>query len=100
MRRAYDLLAEGFGPGTNGPLIIAVEGDAVSDQQQFEGFVQAVQGTENVNIVVPTPINDQLGAARSCTPTVRRRTRRRPTGEDICATTWSRHRVSTPTSAV
>ncbi|HWM20274.1 MAG TPA: MMPL family transporter, partial [Ilumatobacteraceae bacterium] len=60
VRRAYDLLAEGFGPGTNGPLIIAVEGEAVTDQPQLEGFVQAVQGTENVNIVVPTPINDQL----------------------------------------
>ena len=27
VRRAYDLLAEGFGPGTNGPLFITVEGD-------------------------------------------------------------------------
>jgi putative drug exporter of the RND superfamily len=60
VRKAYDLLAEGFGPGTNGPLIIAVEGETVTDEQQFQGFVQAVQETENVNIVVPTPINDQL----------------------------------------
>jgi len=27
-RRAYDLLAQGFGPGFNGPLIVVVEGDA------------------------------------------------------------------------
>jgi RND superfamily putative drug exporter len=27
-RRAYDLLAEGFGPGFNGPLVVVVEGDA------------------------------------------------------------------------
>jgi putative drug exporter of the RND superfamily len=27
-RRAYDLLAKGFGPGFNGPLILVVEGDA------------------------------------------------------------------------
>ena len=31
VRRAYDLLAEGFGPGTNGPLFITVEGDAAND---------------------------------------------------------------------
>jgi RND superfamily putative drug exporter len=60
VRRAYDLLAEGFGPGTNGPLFIAVEGDAASDPQQLQGFAQAIQGTENVNFVVPTPINDEL----------------------------------------
>ena len=24
-RRAYDLIAEGFGPGANGPLVIAVD---------------------------------------------------------------------------
>ncbi len=60
VRRAYDLLAEGFGPGTNGPLIIAVEGDAVADQAQLQGFVQTIQDTDNVNIVIPTPINDQL----------------------------------------
>ena len=60
VRRAYDLLAEGFGPGTNGPLFIAVEGDAASDPQQLDAFAQAIQGTENVNFVVPTPINDEL----------------------------------------
>jgi RND superfamily putative drug exporter len=60
VRDAYDLLAEGFGPGTNGPLIITVEGDAVTDQQQLQGFVQTIQETENVNIVVSAPINDQL----------------------------------------
>ncbi|MEI5528397.1 hypothetical protein WB388_48490, partial [Streptomyces brasiliscabiei] len=26
-RHAYDLLAEGFGPGFNGPLIVLVKGD-------------------------------------------------------------------------
>ncbi|ROS23779.1 MMPL family transporter [Cellulomonas sp. PhB150] len=27
-RQAYDLVAQGFGPGHNGPLVVAVEGDA------------------------------------------------------------------------
>jgi putative drug exporter of the RND superfamily len=30
-RRAYDLLADGFGPGTNGPLLLSVELDAPVD---------------------------------------------------------------------
>ena len=30
VRRAYDLLAEGFGPGSNGPFVITVEGDAAT----------------------------------------------------------------------
>ena len=32
VRRAYDLLAEGFGPGYNGRLIVTVEGDAATDE--------------------------------------------------------------------
>jgi RND superfamily putative drug exporter len=30
-RRAYDLLAEGFGPGVNGPLIVLAEGGEYGD---------------------------------------------------------------------
>ncbi|MEU8291246.1 MMPL family transporter [Streptomyces sp. NRRL F-5527] len=29
-RKAYDLLADGFGPGFNGPLVVVTEGDATS----------------------------------------------------------------------
>ena len=55
MRRAYDLLAEGFGPGSNGPLIVVVEGDAAQDPQLFGSFVEELQGTENVARVVAAP---------------------------------------------
>ena len=55
VRRAYDLLAEGFGPGSNGPLIVIVEGDAAQDPELFGGFVEELQGTENVARVVAAP---------------------------------------------
>jgi RND superfamily putative drug exporter len=37
-RRAYDLLAEGFGPGFNGPIpiVVAVHGDAQAPQRIYE----------------------------------------------------------------
>ena len=60
VRRAYDLLAEGFGPGTNGPLFITVEGEAAGDEATLGQFVAAVGDTENVDAAFPTPINDDL----------------------------------------
>jgi RND superfamily putative drug exporter len=60
VRRAYDLLAEGFGPGTNGPMFITVEGEAASDQAALGAFVDELNNTENVATAFPTPINDTL----------------------------------------
>ena len=60
VRRAYDLLAEGFGEGTNGPLFITVEGEAANDEAALGAFVGAVQQTENVATAFPTPIGDGL----------------------------------------
>ena len=62
VRRAYDLLAEGFGPGTNGPLFITVEGDAANDPAQLQAFVATVAGTENVAAAFPAgpPLADGL----------------------------------------
>ncbi|HWQ23857.1 MAG TPA: MMPL family transporter [Gaiellaceae bacterium] len=44
-RRAYDLLAEGFGPGFNGPIpiVVDVRGDAAAPQRIYEG-VRALPG--------------------------------------------------------
>jgi RND superfamily putative drug exporter len=51
-RQAYDLLARGFGPGFNGPLVVVVRGDA--------GPVQsAISGTPGVAAALPpTPAVD------------------------------------------
>jgi RND superfamily putative drug exporter len=55
-RRAYDLLAEGFGPGFNGPIpiVIDVNGDAGTPQRVYDG----VQGLEGVASVAEPQFND------------------------------------------
>jgi putative drug exporter of the RND superfamily len=61
VRRAYDLLAEGFGPGTNGPLFITVEGESASDPDALGAFVATIAGTENVATAFPADLdNDSL----------------------------------------
>lgn len=47
-RRAYDLLAEGFGPGFNGPIVVVAEGSAAA-----EGLPAALAGTPGVASVTP-----------------------------------------------
>jgi RND superfamily putative drug exporter len=49
-RRAYDLLAEGFGSGFNGPIpiVVDVNGDQQAPRRIFEG-VQGVQGVASVD---------------------------------------------------
>jgi RND superfamily putative drug exporter len=49
-RRAYDLLAEGFGPGFNGPIpiVVDVNGDAQAPQRIYDR-VQGLQGVASVN---------------------------------------------------
>jgi RND superfamily putative drug exporter len=56
-RRAYDLLAEGFGPGFNGPIpiVIDVNGDPDAPQRVFEG----VEGLEGVASAGEPQFNDQ-----------------------------------------
>ena len=56
VRRAYDLIAEGFGPGTNGPLYITVEGAAASDPAELDEFVATLEATEDVAFSVANPI--------------------------------------------
>jgi uncharacterized membrane protein YdfJ with MMPL/SSD domain len=55
-RRAYDLLAEGFGPGFNGPIpiVVDVNDDPDAPQRIYEG----VQGTQGVASVDEPLFND------------------------------------------
>ena len=48
-RKAYDLLADGFGPGFNGPLVVLTEGDA----RAAEAARQALAGTPGMAAVTP-----------------------------------------------
>ncbi len=63
-RRAYDLLAEGFGPGFNGPIpiVIDVNGDEQAPQRVFEG-VQALGEQGDVASVGEPQFNDSKSVA-------------------------------------
>jgi putative drug exporter of the RND superfamily len=56
-RRAYDLLAEGFGPGFNGPIpiVVDVNGDADAPQRVFDG----VRNLEGVASAGEPQFNDE-----------------------------------------
>ncbi len=60
-RRAYDLLAEGFGPGFNGPIPIVV--DMQGDQQAPQRIYQDVQGLNGVASVREPQLNDEKTVA-------------------------------------
>ena len=44
-RRAYDLLAEGFGPGFNGPIIVTVAGPDAQDPAALASFTDTLRDT-------------------------------------------------------
>ncbi len=60
-RRAYDLLAEGFGPGFNGPIPIVV--DMKGDQEAPRRIYQGVQGQNDVASVREPQLNDDKTVA-------------------------------------
>jgi RND superfamily putative drug exporter len=51
-RRAYDLVADGFGPGFNGPLILAAEYPKGTDVAALDTLVSRLQHTPDVAAVV------------------------------------------------
>ncbi|ARX80735.1 membrane protein [Streptomyces alboflavus] len=60
-RRAYDLVAEGFGPGTNGPLVIAA--DPAGDPEVVDRLVATVTADPGIASVAPTRIDRATGVA-------------------------------------
>ena len=57
-RRAYDLLAEGFGPGFNGPLIVTAEIGEASDGAALQSLLGAFGSTPGVaSVSAPFPSN-------------------------------------------
>ncbi|MDO8735730.1 MAG: MMPL family transporter [Thermoleophilia bacterium] len=62
-RRAYDLQAEGFGPGSNGPLILASQIAGPQDLERLEKVRQAVQDDQGVAAVTPAIPNQEMSAA-------------------------------------
>jgi RND superfamily putative drug exporter len=69
-RRAYDLMSEGFGPGANGPLLVAVDlgngaaaTDAGSAARTVDRIAGDLQATDGVATVLPPALNDAGDAA-------------------------------------
>jgi RND superfamily putative drug exporter len=59
-RVAYDQLTEAFGPGSNGPFLLAVDTprDAPDTEQQLRALQQAVAGTPGIASVPPASISE------------------------------------------
>ncbi|MFE7466389.1 MMPL family transporter [Streptomyces sp. NPDC057499] len=56
-RKAYDLLAEGFGPGVNGPLTIAARLDGAGDRLAMDGLPATLRHTPGVASAGPVTYN-------------------------------------------
>jgi RND superfamily putative drug exporter len=61
-RKAYDLLAEGFGPGFNGPLFVAVDQSKSGDVTRK--LTKAFAATDNVAAVSPAVKNEASDTAQ------------------------------------
>ncbi|MET0800995.1 MAG: MMPL family transporter, partial [Actinomycetota bacterium] len=57
-RQAYDLLAAGFGPGFNGPLLLSTEIPEGTDPAALEGVTDALAADPGVAFVTPAVPND------------------------------------------
>ncbi len=54
-RKAYDLLAAGFGPGSNGPLLLVAQVGTPADTAALGKLTQTLQRVPGVAAVVPFP---------------------------------------------
>ncbi|GAA2117787.1 MMPL family transporter [Kitasatospora saccharophila] len=57
-RQAYDLMADGFGPGSNGPLLLVAEAPAAADKAALDGLVTELKGLDGVARVAAVPMQD------------------------------------------
>jgi RND superfamily putative drug exporter len=55
-RKAYDLLANGFGPGFNGPLTILAEVPAAADRTALNGLVTRLKTTDGIAYAAALPM--------------------------------------------
>jgi putative drug exporter of the RND superfamily len=62
-RQAYDLNKEGFGAGTNGPIVIAADLSQPQQKADIQAFAQTVRSDKDVAFVAKPTINDAGDAA-------------------------------------
>ncbi|MFD4609095.1 MMPL family transporter [Streptomyces sp. NPDC058451] len=56
-RKAYDLVAEGFGPGVNGPLTLVTRVDGAEGRLALDNLDTTLRATEGVAAVTPATYN-------------------------------------------
>jgi putative drug exporter of the RND superfamily len=56
-RQAYDLTAEGFGPGTNGPVVVAATLPSSSDPGTMDALANRIRTDRDVAFVSPVRLN-------------------------------------------
>jgi RND superfamily putative drug exporter len=62
-RQAYDLNSEGFGPGSNGPVVIPAELPNRSDKAVVDTLANKIRADQDVAFVAPPRINEAGDAA-------------------------------------
>ena len=62
-RQAYDLNTEGFGPGTNGPLVLAADLPDPSAADDVEAFAEELRGEPGIAFVTQPQVNEAGDAA-------------------------------------
>jgi putative drug exporter of the RND superfamily len=69
-RQAYDLISEGFGPGANGPLVIAAKIPVPEDKTGIQDLAKKLRAEEGVAYVPPPRFNaDGTAAIMTVVPT-------------------------------
>ena len=69
VRKAYDMLSEGFGPGFNGPLYIVVTGDTVQEPEKMKSFLTVINETPGVAYAGAAPLKSDEVALVVAYPT-------------------------------
>jgi RND superfamily putative drug exporter len=69
VRKAYDMLSEGFGPGFNGPLYIVVTGDTVQEPEKMKSFLTVINTTPGVAYAGAAPLKSDEVALVVAYPT-------------------------------
>lgn len=58
VRRAYDMIADGFGPGFSGPLYITVQGEITQSPSALQDFVSVIASTDGVAFAQSVPASE------------------------------------------
>jgi RND superfamily putative drug exporter len=69
VRKAYDMLSEGFGPGFSGPLYIVVTGDTVREPEKMKSFLAVINTTPGIAYAGAAPLKSDEVALVMAYPT-------------------------------